>query len=93
MYTAEHISARNNGSNLIMHNFIDVRPDLFPYNCHPLPIYCITHFQVSTKKYIALGVGIFERRNEYKIALCVYKHNTIKIETYLKINIVLIYQI
>ena len=35
-YIAEHISTRNNGSNLIMHNFIDVRPDYFLFGCSPL---------------------------------------------------------
>ena len=43
-YIEEYISARNKGSNLIMHNFIDVRPDYFLWNCSPLPIHCITHF-------------------------------------------------
>ena len=83
-YTAEHISARNNGSNLITHNFIAVRHERLPYSCPPLPIYCITHFRVGTKKLIALGDGRFERTNEYKIVLCDYEHDTIQIVTYLK---------
>ena len=85
-YTAEHISTRNNGSNLIIRNFIDVRPDYFLFGCSPLPIHRVTHFRVSKKNYIALGGGRFEggRRNEYMIALCVYEHDTIKVESYLK---------
>ena len=84
MYTAEHISARNNRSNHIMRNFIEVRHETLPYILPPLPIHRVTHFQVGTKNLIALGGGKFERTNEYKIALCDYEHDTIQIVTYLK---------
>ena len=68
-----------------MHNFIDVRLDYFLFGCSHLPIHCVTHFRVSTKNYIVLGGRRFGgRRNEYMIELCIYEHDTIKVESYLK---------
>ena len=85
VFTAEHISTRNNGSNLIKRNFIEVRHEILSYTLPPLPINRVKHFRVGTKKLIALGGGRFERSNEgYKIALCNYEHDTIQIVTYLK---------
>ena len=67
-----------------MHNFINIRPGLFPESCPPLPIHRVIHFQVGTIKYIALGGGRFGRRNEHTIALCVYENHKIIVRSWLK---------
>ena len=79
-YTAEHISTRNNGSNLYMRNLIHIRTSSIPDSSPPLPIHRVIHFQVGTKKYIALGGGRFGRRNEHTIALCIYENDKINIQ-------------
>ena len=48
-----------------------------------MPIYCGTHFCVGTKNYIILGGRNFHKDKANNIALYVYKHDEIKVESYI----------